>query len=167
MSILDHLPPVIKRDLSLDDVKAVEHPKDANEKPFILACSRAIKPEEMELLKSYGKVVVFHESFRNIPISSHQFQYAVFDLMDKVHRDTLAKEDLSKYHVVCVVGLLDVHDDFSNDVGAVNCVRTFPARQAFKSEFDRLLISPKIRKPSAMKSFLRFLCSLADGYTRE
>ncbi len=166
MSILDHLPPVIKRDLSLDDVKAVEHPKDANEKPFILACSRAIKPEEMELLKSYGKVLVFHDSFRNIPLSSHQFQYAVFDLMDKVHRDTLAKEDLSKYHVVCVVGLLDSYDDFKGDLSAINCVRTFPARQAFKSEFDRLLLSPKIRKPSMMKSFLRFICFLSDGFQR-
>ena len=165
MSLLDNLPPVIKRELDPSDVKAVDAPKDA--KPFVLACSRELKPEEIELLRSYGKVLVFHQSFVNIPLAQHQFDYAVFNLHEKVHRDTLAKEDLSRYHVVCIIGLLDIHDDFSDDVGAVNCIRTFPARQAFKSEFDRLLVSPKIRKPSVMKSFLRFLCSLADGYTRE
>lgn len=165
MSILDNLPPVIKRELSLEDVKEVERPKDA--KQFILACSRPLKPEELELLRSYGKVLVFHDSFRNIPLSQHQFEYAVFDLMDKVHRDTLAKEDLSKYHVVCVVGLLDSYDDFSHDIHASNCVRTFPARQAFKSEFDRLLLAKKIRKPSFLKTVLRFVCGLANGLARE
>ena len=165
LSLLDNLPPVIKRDLDPSDVKEIV--ADQNAKPFILACSRPIKPEELELLKSYGKVLVFHESFRNIPLASHQFDYAVFDLMEKVHRDTLAKEDLSKYNVVCVVGLLDGYDDFPLDIGCVNCVRTFPARQAFKSEFDRLLISKKIRKPSVLKTFLRFLCGLANGLERE
>jgi hypothetical protein len=161
MSLLDTLPPVIKRELDPSDVKEIV--LDKNEKPFILACSRPLKPEELELLKSYGKVLVFHESFRNIPLASHQFNYGVFDLMEKVHRDTLAKEDLSKYNVVCVIGLLDGYDDFPEDINAVNCVRTFPARQAFKSEFDRLLVQKKIRKPSVLKTFLRFLCGLASG----
>lgn len=165
MSLLDNLPPVIKRDLEPSDVKAVE--KHEEDKPFILACSRKLEPAELELLRSYGKVLVFHESFRNIPLSQHQFDYAVFDLMEKVHRDTLAKEDLTKYHVVCIVGLLDTYDDFSSDLCATNCVRTFPARQAFKSEFDRLLLAKKVRKPSVLKSLVRFLCGLADGLQKD
>lgn len=160
MSILDHLPPVIKRDLSLEDVKVAD--QDSG-KPFVLACSRDIKADEMDLLKLYGKVLVWDSSFRNIPLSAHKADYIIFDLRDKVHRDTLAKEDLGAYHVVCIVGLLDSYDDFASDLGAVNLVRTFPARQPFKSEFDRLLISPKIRKPSFAKIFLRFLCGLAHG----
>ena len=164
-SLLDSLPPVIKRDLDLSDVKQVDAP--VNAKPFILACSRKLESAEMELLKFYGKVLVFHHSFVNIPLSQHQFDYAVFDLHEKVHRDTLAKEDLTKYNVVCVVGCLDKHDDFSQDIHAVNCVRTFPQRQAFKSEFDRLLLSHKIRAPSMLKSMWRFLCFLSDGLARE
>lgn len=149
-----------KSELDISDVKEVE-PSD--KKPFILACSRSLKPEEVELLKSYGHLLIFHDSFRNIPLSQHQFDYAVFDLMEKVHRDTLAKEDLTKYHVVCIVGTLDTYDDFASDLCAVNCVRTFPARQAFKSEFDRLLLAKKVRKPSMLKSAVRFLCFLSDG----
>jgi hypothetical protein len=166
MSILDSLPPVIKRELDRSDVKEVEGPKDS--KPFILACSRELKPEELELLKSYGKVLVFHESFRNIPLSQHVgVDYFVFDLHQKVHRDVLAKEDLSPYNVVCVIGLLDGYDDFSTDLQAMNCVRTFPARQAFQSEFNMLLLSKKIRQPSKLKSLLRFLCFLSGGLSDE
>jgi len=165
MSILDSLPPVIKRELDRSDVKEVEAPKDS--KPFILACSRDLKPEELDLLKSYGKVLVFHQSYVNIPLAQHQFDYAVFDLHQKVHRDTLSKEDLSRYHVVCVVGILDTHDDFAEDIQASNCVRTMPARQAFKSEFDRLLLAKKIRAPSVLKSIWRFLCALHAGLERE
>lgn len=165
MSLLDNLPQVIKRSLEPSDVK--ESIIDSNEKPFILACSRVIKPEELELIKSYGKVLVFHESYRNIPLASHQFDYAVFDLNQKVHRDTLAKEELKKYNVVCVVGILDKHDDFVKDVSAVNCIHTFPQQQAFKSEFDRLLLAKKIRKPSVLKTIWRFVCFLADGLQTE
>jgi hypothetical protein len=165
MSLLDSLPPVIKRELDRSDVKEVEAPKDT--KPFILACSRKLEPAELDLLKSYGKVLVFHHSYVNIPLDSHQFNYAVFDLHEKVHRDTLAKEDLTKYNVVCIVGRLDGHDDFTEDIHAVNCVRTMPARQAFKSEFDRLLLAKKIRAPSLLKSVWRFLCFLSDGLQKE
>lgn len=164
--VISKQPSVVKQELNVSDVKAVEVVLE-DQKPFILACSRPLKPEELDLLKSYGKVLVFHESFRNIPLSQHQFDYAVFDLMEKVHRDTLAKEDLSKYHVVCIVGLLDGYDDFASDLCAVNCVRTFPARQAFQSEFNRLLLAKKVRKPSIFKSAIRFLCGLASGLQQE
>lgn len=167
MSLLDNLPPVIKRELDLSDVKAVDIAERNGDKPFILACSRPLKPEELELLKTYGKVLVWHESFRNIPLSQHAFDYATFDLSEKTHRDTLAKEDLKAYHVVCVVGLLDGYDDFPSDIGAENLVRTFPHRQAFKKEFDRLMLSPKIRKPSVAKTILRFLCFLSDGLEKK
>lgn len=164
MSLLDSLPQVIKRDLAPEDVKEIDR---GDNKPFLLACSRKLEPAEMELLKSYGKVLVFDNSFRNIPLKQHQFEYALFDLSEKVHRDTLCKEDLSPYHVVCVVGLLDGYDDFPSDLGAENCVRSFPARQAFKSEFDRLILSRKVRKPSKLKSFLRFVCFLSNGLSDE
>jgi hypothetical protein len=164
MSLLDQLPQVIKRDLDHSDVKEGEV-KDT--KAFILACSRELKPEEIELLKSYGKVLVFHQSYVNIPLSQHQFDYAVFNLHEKVHRDTLAKEDLTRYSVVCIVGCLDSHDDFSDDINAVNCVRTMPQKQAFKSEFDRLLLNKKVRAPSMLKSFWKFLCFLQGGLQKE
>jgi len=161
-SILDKLPTFVN--INKVDVKASSEPQ---EKPFILACSRELKPEELDLLKEYGKVLIFHQSYINIPLSQHQFDYAIFNLHEKVHRDTLAKEDLTKYNVVCIVGLMDSHDDFSEDIHAVNCVRTIPQKQAFKSEFDRLLLNKKVRAPSLLKSVWRFLCFLQGGLVRE
>lgn len=164
MSILDTLPKVIRREVSQDDVKAVD---PADEKPFILCLMRDLEPEELDLLKSYGKVFVFHHSFVNIPISKHDFLYAVYDMRDKIHRDSLMKEDLSPYHIVAIVGLLDRHDDTHKDVNAENLIRSFPQRQAFASSFNRLLLSKKIRQPSILKAILRFFCSLSSGYLNE
>ena len=162
MSILDNLPP-LKRSVDQSDVKAVDHP----DKPFLLACSRDVELTELELLKSYGTVLVWHESFRNIPLTSHKFDYALFDLREKTHRDALMKEDLSIYNVVCVVSILDSFDDFVEDLCAKNCVRSFPARQAFKSDFDRLLVSAKIKRPNCIKALVRSLCFLRDGWPRK
>lgn len=164
MSLLDQLPKVIRKELDPSDVKAQAR---ADDKPFLLCCSRDIEHDELELLKSYGKILIWHESFRNIALRSHQFDYAVFDLRLKVHRDALMKEDLSDYHIVCVISLLDSRDDFVSDLKAASCVRSFPQRQAFGSDFNRLLLSAKIRKPSVAKSLLRFLCFLSEGYPRE
>ena len=160
---LDNLPP-LKRSVDISDVKSV---RVEEKKEFILAASRDIEPEELELLKSYGTVLVWHESFRNIPLANHKFDYAIFDLREKTHRDALMKEELNKYNIVCIVSLLDSFDDFAEDVGAANCVRTLPARQAFRGDFDRLLISAKIRKPNWIKALLRSLCFLRDGWPRK
>lgn len=162
---LDNLPP-LKKNVDLSDVKS-SAPPEQKEKPFILASSRDVSLEELDLLKSYGSCLIWHESFRNIPLSSHKFDYSLFDLRQKTHRDALMKEDLAKYNVVCIVSLFDSFDDFPQDIDAVNCIRTFPARQAFKQDFDRLLVSSKIRKPSLVKSVLRFLCALSDGWPRQ
>jgi hypothetical protein len=164
MSILDNLPP-LKKAVDLSDVKAVHDEK--KEKPFLLACSRDVELPELELLKSYGSVLVWHESFRNIPLTSHKFDYALFDLREKTHRDALMKEDLASYSVVCIVSILDSFDDFVEDLGAKNCIRTLPARQAFKSDFDRLLVSAKIKKPNCVKALVRSLCFLRDGWPRK
>lgn len=164
MSLLDQLPKVIRKEIRQDDVKAQ---LADDEKPFILCCSRDLEAHELDLLKNYSKVFQFHESFRNIPLSSHEFSYATFDLRQKIHRDALMKEKLDGYHIVCVVGLLDSYDDFVSDLKAENCIHSFPQKQAFKSDFDRLLLSAKIRKPSVAKSLLRFLCFISGGYPRE
>ncbi len=161
---LDNLPP-LKKSVDFSDVKSSSVLE--KEKSFILACSRDVEPEELELLKSYGSVLVWHESFRNIPLTSHKFNYAIFDLREKTHRDALMKEDLTQYSVVCVVSYFDAFDDFVEDLDAVNCIRTFPARQAFKADFDRLLVSAKIKKPSCVKSLVRSLCFLKDGWGRK
>lgn len=163
-SILDNLPSVIKKQVGQEDVKAVN---DNVDKPFLLVCSRDLEKNEIDVLNSYGKTLVWRESFVNIPLSQHEFAYCVCDVRNKVHRQMLMKENLDAYHVVCVVGWLDAHDDFVDDLNAENVVRTFPDHQAFKQDFDRLLLSAKIKKPNMAKSFLRCFLKLVNGWQNE
>lgn len=181
MSVIDRLPPIIQSKAGLEKkvedevvlVKAVnevvpnvEERPDVS-KPFILICSRELKPEELVDLQGYGKVLKWRDSYLNIPLKEHQFDYCLVDIHNKTHRQMLMKEDLKSYHLVCVVGYIDAHDDFVDDTNAENTVRSLPDHQAKKSDFDRLLLANKLKKPNLLKSCLRAFLRLLAGCPRE
>jgi hypothetical protein len=181
MSLVDNLPPVIKRvEKVLNGVVRIveekeevkqevkeEEPRADDGKPFILVCSRELKPEEMIDLQGYGKVLVWRDSYLNIPLREHVFDYCLVDIHNKLHRQMLMKEDLKAYHLVCVVGYLDAHDDFIEDTNAENSVRSLPDHQAKKSDFDRLLLANKLKKPNLLKSCLRAFLRVLAGWPKE
>lgn len=180
MSVIDRLPPIIQSKAGLEKkvedevvlVKAVNEVVQPNErpdvsKPFILICSRELKPEELVDLQGYGKVLKWRDSYLNIPLKEHQFDYCLVDIHNKTHRQMLMKEDLKSYHLVCVVGYIDAHDDFVDDTNAENTVRSLPDHQAKKSDFDRLLLANKLKKPNLLKSCLRAFLRLLAGCPRE
>jgi len=184
MSLVDNLPPIIQSRASLEKKvvnEVIEEKKEEKEeverkpsvesrsddKPFILVCSRDLKPEEMIDLQGYGKVLVWRDSYLNIPLREHVFDYCLVDIHNKLHRQMLMKEDLKAYHVVCVVGYLDAHDDFIEDTKAENSVRSLPDHQAKKSDFDRLLLANKLKKPNLVKSCLRAFLRVLAGWPKE
>lgn len=180
MSAVDNLPPVIARikpyaDLVEDILpQIVEYrPMEpvAEQKPFILVCSRDLKEEELADLQGYGKVLVFRDSYLNIPLKDlmdeHKFCYMLVNIHNKIHRQMLMKEDLKEYHVVCVVGYIDGFDDFVDDVDPSNTIRSLPDHQAKKADFDRLLLAQKLKKPNLLKSCLRGALKLLAGCPRE
>jgi hypothetical protein len=175
MSLVDNLPPILKKVanevvnevVNVDDGKGVDTSPDPLGKPFILVCSRELKPEEMVDLQGYGKVLVWRDSYLNIPLREHVFDYCLVDIHNKLHRQMLMKEDLKAYHLVCVVGYLDAHDDFIEDTNAENSVRSLPDHQAKKADFDRLLLANKLKKPNLLKSCLRAFLRVLAGWPRE
>lgn len=160
MSLLDSLPKVIRKELAQADVKEADA---SDSKPFILVCSRDLEQAELDILNSYGKVLIWRPSYMNIPLAQHQFDYCVLDARRKEDRSLLASNSLQEYHIVVITHKYLALDDLSNDVGAENVISKLPPHQAFKQTFDRLLISKKVRSPSCLKSVLRFLLSLANG----
>jgi hypothetical protein len=74
------------------------------------------------------------------------------------------KEDLTKYNVVVVCNFLQDDDDFVEDCQAKNVIHRLPNKQAFKADFDQLLLSKKIRKPNCAKTFLRVLKKLLNAW---
>lgn len=184
MSLVDNLPPILQSRAGLEKKaekvanEVVEEEKAVvprplvddrvvDNKPFILVCSRELKPEEMIDLQGYGKVLVWRDSYLNIPLREHIFDYCLVDIHNKLHRQMLMKEDLKAYHLVCVVGYLDAHDDFIEDTNAENSVRSLPDHQAKKSDFDRLLLANKLKKPNVLKSCLRAFLRVLAGWPKE
>lgn len=160
MSLLDTLPTMIRKELVQADVHAANA---SDSKPFLLVCSRDLEQAELDILHSYGKVLVWRPSYMNIPLAQHQFDYCLLDARRKEDRSLLAANSLEAYHVVVITHKYLTFDDLSGDVCAENIIHKLPEHQAFKQTFDRLLISKKVRAPSCVKSVLRFLLSLANG----
>lgn len=143
-----------------------ETPKEEKkevDRPFLLIHSRDIEADERELLKTYGSVFEWDPSFVNIPLSAHPFDYCLLDIHHKDVRMLLMKTDLTPYHVVIVSRVWESEDDFHEDIQAENVIHSFPPRQAFAAEFNRLLLTPKIRKPSCAKALLRFVLKACSG----
>lgn len=159
MSILDKLPSMVN--ISQGDVKSVAQPQ---EKQFIIVYESKHKPEDVVLLSSYGKVLEWDASYVNIPLNQHQFDYLLVDVSDKQHRNLLMKEDLSNYNVLVICAWYQDDDDFVDDVSAQNVLHSLPPKQAFKADFDKLLLSKKIRKPNCGKTVLRVLKKLLNAW---
>ncbi len=160
-SLLDTLPNVIKK-IELSDVKASN---EETESSFIVVCSRQLSVEEIDLFKHFGKVLEYHDSYINIPLSQHKFDYCLVDVNQKSHRMMLMKEDLNKYNVVCLVKWHEDSDDFVEDVHCKNVMHNLPPKMPFKADWDRLLLSKKIRKPNCLKSLGRVFLKVLNGWS--
>lgn len=158
--VLNELPRAMKQ--VAEEEKKSHINSTLEDRPFLLIHSREIEPEERELLKTYGSVFEWDPSFVNIPLSVHSFRYGLLNLHSKDVRMLLMKTDLSPYHIVIVSRKWESEDDFHEDIQAKNVIHSFPPRQAFAADFNRLLLTPKIRKPSCAKAMLRFLCKMCD-----
>lgn len=158
-SILDKLPSLVK--VSQEDVKSSNAPQ---EKQFIVVFEKKHTPEHEALLTHYGKVLAYDSSFINIPLNQHNFDYLLIDINDKQHRNLLMKEDLNNYNVVVVCSIWSEEEDFISDINAINILHSLPPKQAFKADFDRLLLSKKIRKPNCAKTILRIFLKALAGW---
>ena len=137
---------------------------------FLLVCSRDLEADEMELLATYGKVLRYDECHLNIPLSQlvDGVSYVVFDVRQKSHRLALSKESENEhFHSIALIHKWEQFDDFVDDANCENCLSSLPAKQAFKHDFDRLLLEKKIRKPSCIKSVLRTFLKVLGGWQKE
>lgn len=162
MSILDRLPSVIKKEIDSSDVKSDIQSSD---KPFLIIHSRDVEQSEKDLLKTYGVVLEWDSSFQNIPLKSHKFDYCLLDIHSKDVRMLLMKTNLEDYHTVILSSKWQSEDDFIEDIKAENVLRSLPPRQAFKPDFDKLMLSAKIRSPSCSKAFLRLFLKVLTGFS--
>lgn len=134
---------------------------------FIIVLSRDISDEELHLLREYGKVVTFdHLVYTNIPIKSIDFDYLLIDLRKSEHRRYLQQIPvllLETYNMISLCHSIQKHEDYHQELGVDNVLSKLPPRQAFKPDFDMLLLQRKISKPNAGVSCIKSVFRLFNG----
>ena len=142
---------------------------------FLIVSSRDLEEDELDILNLYGKVLQYDSCHVNIPldqlIRQNNANYLIFDVRDKNHRMAISKSsiqhDNENVHVVALVSSWEKLDDFIDDAGCENCLSSFPPKQAFKKDFNTLLLEKKIRKPSCAKNLLRIVLKAWGGWAKD
>ena len=129
---------------------------------FIIVHSKDVEEENIALLKEYGKVILFDPLvYMNIPILSLEFDYLLLDIRRREDRYYFQQmeEYLIRYNIISYCYSIEKFEDIHEEIHSVNIMVKFPPKQAFKHDFDRLLLQKKISKPkpalSCFKSALR------------
>ena len=159
-----HLPQVI-HPLRKEPMDPLIVPFKREEYKFIIIHSKDVSDTDISLLKEYGKVIIFDPMvYMNIPIQNLIFDYILLDLRRKEDRYYLQQIDESLYeqlHIVSLCYTFEKFDDIHEEIGVKNIISKMPPKQAFKADFDRLLLQKKLGKPrpvlSLFKSFLRLV----------
>ncbi len=144
------------------------------DKLFLIVASRDLSNEELNLLKLYGKVLQYDTCHINIPlfdlIKQNDASYVVFDIRNKEHRMAISKAlsdcENNNAHLVAVVHSWEKLDDFVDDAKCENCMSSLPPKQAFKADFDTLLLEKKIREPSLAKNVIRMISKVFSGWSK-
>jgi hypothetical protein len=115
-------------------------------KKFVLCITKELK-EDLALFKDYNVVQYDDNVHKNIPIANYDWDFLVLDLRNKGDRYCFMKEvapNRALYNVIVYCHKFEVDDvDVDND----NAFATFPAKQATKEDFEKLLLMKRIKKP--------------------
>jgi hypothetical protein len=122
-------------------------------KPFLIIHSRDVDDSSISLLKEYGNVIRFDPRvYTNILITALSFDYMLFDVRikeDRYYYNKIDKSVLYRYNIISLCYSFEITEEFHAQVGSINILTTLPERQAFKDEYDKLLLLKKMRDPNS------------------
>ena len=134
---------------------------------FIIVISRDLSEEELDLLVHYGKVVEFDfKVYTNVPLQSIQFEYFILDVRrseDRHYFQQIGVDILEKYNLISVCHSIQKNEEYHEELGVDNVLTKLPNRQAFKHDFDRMLMQKKISKPNVGASCIKSVFRLFNG----
>jgi len=152
-----NLPPVIKDPPLAVEQKKVEEepPANALKGKVVLCYTRDLKQEDVLVLQSYGKVILFEACYNNIELDQLDFLFLLVDL--RVPADRLYfQKHIAQQVVQKVLYRHSFEDDlvFNDDV----LQRTkLPSKQATLEMYHQLLFQKQLAKPRACWSFFKKL----------
>jgi len=145
----------------------VPESKPADGEPFLLVHTKDLSESDLELLREYGRVIIFDPRvYLNVPVQSLQFDYMVIDIREREGRHYLQQiiqSEADRYNIVSLCHSFEKTDEYHQEIGVDNIITKLPDKQAFKDDFDRLLLQKKISKPNAAFSCIKSVLRFANG----
>lgn len=156
-----NLPPVIKdaqeafaQPVELKEAEnIVVKDVDARLKDKIVIClTRDLKKDDLLVLQSYGKVILYENCYNNIELDQLDFLYLLIDIRQAPDRLYYQKH-VAQLNVKKVLFRHSFEDDL---VMNVNVERTkLPAKQATHDMYVQLLFQQQLAKPRVCWSFFK------------
>jgi len=140
--------------------EAVASPVAVSVPPVIVLHTIDLPVDVLDILKGYGKVVHYAPEVEgSYALSSLVFDYLCLDLRKKTHRAYFDSQDTSQFSVICYIIKLEQFDALIEDLECSAVITSFPPRQHFQSDFNRLLVGSSTGSPSKCLSLVTFMSS--------
>lgn len=126
-------------------------------KTFVILHTVDFKPADLEILKSYGRVVQYDQAVeKSMPISSLVFDYLCLDLRKKVDRSYFDSQEMTGFNVIGYISKLETFDKYIDNLPCSNIITSFPVRQHLAGDFNALLLKQPTVSPSKCLSCITF-----------
>ena len=131
---------------------------------MIFVISKDMKEEELALLREYGRVIMFeYRVYVHVPIDTLEFDYFILDIRRREDRHYFQQIDpltLRNMNLISFCHSFEKEDEIHLEMKVDNIITKLPDKQAFKIDFDRLLLQKKLSKPNAVASCFKAVFSV-------
>jgi hypothetical protein len=140
----------------VEPVPAIAHAV-ASPSAVIILHTIDVPPEVKSLLTGYGKVVEYDSTVEGgLPIDKLVFDYLCLDIRKKADRAYFDSQNTNPFSVICYISPIEQFDSLIEDLGCDSVITTFPPRQHFQADFNKLLLGSSTGSPSKCLSLLTF-----------
>lgn len=153
-----------------------EVPKFKNEfkneikEKFIIIHTKDLENDDYNLLKKYGKAENYKDCYAGLScdelFDKLNLNYLTIDLNNKLHKSFFESiKNKDDYLIVAIISKIEDYTTFYNDLEKItrNILHKLPAEQAFKNQFDQLLLMEKLNVPNICCSCLSFGVNFLDS----
>ena len=127
-------------------------PLEEKQKRIVICLYKSFDKDDLLLVQNYGKVIVYSDTYTNIDCGPLIFDYFILDLREEDQRVYFIKYIKNKdYYLI----LFRYSFEMNNGVSFHNEIDTLPRKQAFKKDFDLLLLNQPIPPPKWYISLFR------------
>lgn len=140
------------------------------EDKFIIIHTKDLDDDDFKLLSKYGKAEAYQAYHAGLScdelFNKLKLDYLTIDINNKLYKSFFEgipnKED---YLIIAIISKLQDYTTFYNDLEKIvrNILHKLPNEQAFKTQFDQLLLMEKLHVPNVCCSCLSFGVNFLDS----